>query len=539
MPSTGGFSSKHESDYEKTELSFHSYAKDDNKEAFDFIGEKCKLDLNIDASHQSISKKRVIYENYMLIHNMNTKMPVSPEMNLRRRGIGKRRFALNVGGIRHEVMWTMLEQYPGSRLGALAKAETCSQILTLASDYSPATNELFFDRHPRSFNTILNFYRTGKLHVCDEMCSLAFKDDLEYWGLSEDLLETCCKTNFDKKVTFVMEEMEGECKKMQKEAEEEFSKGFIGRNQKCLWDIIEHPETSGAAQFVSYMSMFFVIVSTIGMSLNTMPAFRVINSDQEPAENPFLALNEAICIAWFTLEYFLRLVGCPKKMEFLQDKMNLVDVLAIMPYYMELVMRVENKEVSGVGLGGEDMEEEESGFRGLLQVFRVFKLARILKMARHSTGLQSIVFTLQQSSRELGLLILFIGMAGLVFSCLCYYIEQDEDSGYTDIPTSFYWVVITMTTVGYGDIYPVTGLGKLVGTLCAISGALVMSLPIPIIVSNFERHYSEQQRTTRLKARRARVADAKRVEEHARLAIFGISPNSPEKRRASSKYSQY
>lgn len=69
-------------------------------------------------------------------------------------------------------------------------------------------------------------------------------------------------------------------------------------------------------------------------------------------------------------------------MEFLQNKMNLVDILAIMPYYMELVMREEKKEVVDMALGGEDLEEEESGFRGLLQVFRVFKLARILKMAR-------------------------------------------------------------------------------------------------------------------------------------------------------------
>lgn len=58
---------------------------------------------------------------------------------------------------------------------------------------------------------------------------------------------------------------------------------------------------------------------------------------------------------------------------------------------------------------------------------------------------------------------------------LCFFIEIEEDSGFTSIPTAFYWVVVTMTTVGYGDISPVTGLGKLVGTMCAISGVR----PIP------------------------------------------------------------
>jgi len=311
--------------------------------------------------------------------------------------------------------------------------------------------------------------------------------------------------------------MEGECGKMQMEAEEDFGNSCISWYQKCIWDLIEHPDTSGAAHIVSLISMMFVIVSTVGMSLNTMPVTKVVDQDGELVENPLLALNEAICIAWFTLEYLLRLVGCPVKWEFLKNGMNLVDVLAILPYYVEL------------GMTEKDEQEADSGFKGILQVFRVFKLARIFKLARHSTGLQSIVFTLKQSSRELGLLILFIGMAGLVFSSLCYYIEQDANSGYTSIPTSFYWVVITMTTVGYGDIYPQTGLGKLVGTFCAISGALVMSLPIPIIVSNFERYYSEQQHNTRLKARRTRVAEARRLEKRERLADWGIHShtNSP------------
>ena len=84
---------------------------------------------------------------------------------------------------------------------------------------------------------------------------------------------------------------------------------------------------------------------------------------------------------------------------------------------------------------------------------------------------------------------------------------MDFDSGFTDIPTAFYWVVITMTTVGYGDIFPVSGLGKFVGTFCAISGALTMSLPLPVIVSNFEKYYEDQIKLDLLRDRRAKYVD--------------------------------
>ena len=127
-----------------------------------------------------------------------------PAMVIRSRMINKK-VILNVGGVKHEVMWRMLEKQPRSRLGLLAMATTPTQviqslfikhslafglqILNLCDAYSLEENEYYFDRHPRTFNCILNFYRTGKLHMMEELCVMDFSQDLDYWMIDDIYLE--------------------------------------------------------------------------------------------------------------------------------------------------------------------------------------------------------------------------------------------------------------------------------------------------------------------------------------------------------------
>merc|ERR1719228_1499818 len=83
----------------------------------------------------------------------------------------------------------------------------------------------------------------------------------------------------------------------------------------------------------------------------------------------------------------------------------------------------------------------------------------------------------------------------LVFGSLAYYIENgEEDTGFTSIPNGMWWAVQTLTSLGYGDFWPHTLLGKVVGSMTAVCGVLVMALPIPIVVDNFADYYSEQKK---------------------------------------------
>ncbi|EJW77320.1 hypothetical protein WUBG_11771 [Wuchereria bancrofti] len=136
----------------------------------------------------------------------------------------------------------------------------------------------------------------------------------------------------------------------------------------------------------------------------------------------------------------------------------------------------------------------------VLRVLRLVRVFRIFKLSRHSVGLQILGKTFRASIQEFCLLIFFMVIALVLFSSGVYFAEQNEpNTKFTSIPASFWFVLVTMTTVGYGDLTPTGVYGKLVGGLCALIGVLTLALPVPIIVANFKHFYRQETRLAQMR----------------------------------------
>ncbi|KAK2510297.1 hypothetical protein Q9233_017880, partial [Columba guinea] len=288
--------------------------------------------------------------------------------------------------------------------------------------FDPRRREYFFDRHRGAFGAVLYYYQSGgRLRRPPDVPLDVFLEELRFYQLGEE------------------------------------AEGRLREAEGCGAEA-PAPRTPNAS--------------------SPAPPSRGGLSD------PFFVVETA-CICWFSLELLVRLLASPSKAAFFRSAMNLIDLVAIAPYFVALGAELASRRGAG----------QPAMALAVLRVVRLVRVFRVFKLSRHSTGLQILGRTLRASMRELGLLIFFLLIGVVLFSSAVYFAEaEDAATAFTSIPQAFWWAVVTMTTVGYGDMAPVTAGGKLVGSLCAIAGVLTISLPVPVIVSNFSYFYRRELR---------------------------------------------
>ena len=160
-----------------------------------------------------------------------------------------------------------------------------------------------------------------------------------------------------------------------------------------------------------------VLISTVTFIVSTIDELQ--ENDQGEVEFPVLLqiidVIDNISIGFFTVEYALRLMCSPRKIKFMKGPMNMIDLLAIIPFYVSILLEgLEDFEI--IGKAGK-----------IIRLIKVMRILRIYKLVRHFAGLQSLFYTLQQAYKELGLLFILVAVAILTFSSLVYFAEKGLD----------------------------------------------------------------------------------------------------------------
>ncbi|KAL0965054.1 hypothetical protein UPYG_G00276160 [Umbra pygmaea] len=397
---------------------------------------------------------------------------------------GESEIVLNIGGVKLVLRGDVLNRYPETRLAELLNRSTGSSedLSSLCDDYDPAISEFYFDRDPDAFKCILELYYYGEIHIKRGICPICFLKEMEFWKIDTYFLDDCCKCELQE----VEDELAEIAEKVQTilvDREEDSSARGWQRFQICVWKLMEKPESSLPSRVIAIVSFIFILISSVVMCVGTIPDLQVEDAEGNHMEHPTLEAIETACIVWFTVEYTLRLMSSPNKVKFVLSFMNIIDFMAIMPFYVVLTL---------TSLGTAMMEL--ANVQQAVQALRIMRIARIFKLARHSSGLQTLTSALKSSFSELGMLLMYMGVGVFLFSALGYTLERSHpETMFTSIPQSFWWAVITMTTVGYGDIYPKTTLGRCNAAVSFLCGVIAIALPIHPIINNFVIFYNKQQ----------------------------------------------
>jgi len=280
------------------------------------------------------------------------------------------------------------------------------------------------------------------------------------------------------------------------------------RSRSFVWQCFECPESIAVSQYLNMYVLSLIVISAMATVVETVPGLHKKNTDFWNGLETFFVLN-------FTIEYVGRVSSTPSYYAFFTSGMNYIDVVSILPFYVEKAA------------GGSETN------LSVLRVLRLGRSLRLVKLSRYSRGIRLVTNAMENSLDALQLFFFLLVVVMVVCSSAIYYTERgeyNETKGYFErtnpltnkvskspfqsIPQSFWWCIVTLTTVGYGDTYPVTYGGQIVGSISMLIGLVMLALPLSIIGTNFieERAAMMQEQDMR-----GRDSDEEEPSLHAHL----------------------
>ena len=240
-----------------------------------------------------------------------------------------------------------------------------------------------------------------------------------------------------------------------------------GGAKRVIFEVMEE-DRRVLARVVDLFLLVLIVLNVVVVLLETV-------TELNARYGPLFFQFEVFSVSVFTLEYILRFWVCTEnekfshsitgRLRYLVTPMAIIDLVAILPFYLPLIFTFDLR---------------------LLRLIRLVRLLRLLKMLRYSESLR--IFTAVYRLKKSELTMVFMGIVFLLVmaSAMIFHVEQEaQPEAFSSIPAAMWWGVAMLTTVGYGDIYPITPLGKFLGALIALLGIGLFALPAGILGSGF------------------------------------------------------
>jgi voltage-gated potassium channel len=248
--------------------------------------------------------------------------------------------------------------------------------------------------------------------------------------------------------------------------------------KKQVYDALELTENSGKLSvFVNIVIISLIVASVFSFIIGSIIEFENLEC--------FIIL-EFLSIIVFTIEYLLRLWTCTEnkgysrpiigRIKYACTPLAIVDFLAIAPFYLPFIIGVDLR---------------------FLRVLRLFRIFRLFKLARYTQSFDILTRVLKREKEALILTFFLLLVVVIISSSLMYYVEKDvQPEAFASIPHSLWWAVASLTTVGYGDIYPISPIGKLMAAVIAIIGIGFVALPTGIVSSGYVEEVKNRKENT-------------------------------------------
>lgn len=235
-----------------------------------------------------------------------------------------------------------------------------------------------------------------------------------------------------------------------------------------LHEIIYEADTPSGKAF-DLILLVLILLSVVMVMLESISEFQTQYAD---------LLNQ---LEWgitvlFSLEYLMRLVVVKKPLRYVGSFFGIIDLLSLLPKYISFFFMGSSSLVA-------------------LRALRLLRVFRILKLSRYIGESNFLMSALWASRAKIGVFLFAVIILCIIFGTIMYLVEG-EVNGFTNIPKSIYWCIVTLTTVGYGDIAPATPLGRLIASFIMIMGYGIIAVPTGIVTSEMSQHYKTPDTNT-------------------------------------------